>query len=399
MKEPLVLLHGALGCKDQLVDLESRLESVFEVHAINFEGHGGVVSNKTLSIDLFTGNVLDYCAAKGLESIAIFGYSMGGYVALNLAVRRPNLVNKIYTLGTKFDWSMESAQKEVKMLNPEKIEEKVSHFANHLKQLHHPQDWRAIMTKTAEMMLSMAKGAKLFERDFKRIEQQVVIGIGSQDYMVTYEESEQVAAMLVNAKLVRLDGVPHPIEKVDVQCFGGLCFTELARTVCDMQIRFKQIVVDDKAAVLALFKRSAEKIKRMQVNHWQYWNNPPADKIKWVEEGIHNSEFFYIFVEGVNVGMVRILDEDLPYWGRQDEKAKYIHSLVVREQFNGKGIGNAAIKAVGAMAQENNCKYIRLDADSENPKLCEYYENQGFKKVGTKTLTLSTYILYQKELT
>ncbi len=216
MKEPLVLLHGALGCKDQLVDLESRLESVFEVHAINFEGHGGVVSNKTLSIDLFTGNVLDYCAAKGLESIAIFGYSMGGYVALNLAVRRPNLVNKIYTLGTKFDWSMESAQKEVKMLNPEKIEEKVSHFANHLKQLHHPQDWRAIMTKTAEMMLSMAKGAKLFERDFKRIEQQVVIGIGSQDYMVTYEESEQVAAMLVNAKLVRLDGVPHPIEKVDV---------------------------------------------------------------------------------------------------------------------------------------------------------------------------------------
>ena len=166
-----------------------------------------------------------------------------------------------------------------------------------------------------------------------------------------------------------------------------------------MQIRFKQIVVDDKAAVLALFKRSAEKIKRMQVNHWQYWNNPPADKIKWVEEGIHNSEFFYIFVEGVNVGMVRILDEDLPYWGRQDEKAKYIHSLVVREQFNGKGISNAAIKAVGAMAQENNCKYIRLDADSENPKLCEYYENQGFKKVGTKTLTLSTYILYQKELT
>ena len=166
-----------------------------------------------------------------------------------------------------------------------------------------------------------------------------------------------------------------------------------------MQIRFKQIVVDDKAAVLALFKRSAEKIKRMQVNHWQYWNNPPADKIKWVEEGIQNNEFFYIYFEDVNVGMVRILDEDLPYWGKQDEKATYIHSLVVTEQFNGKGIGKAAIQAAGVMAQENYCKYIRLDADSRNTKLCEYYEKQGFKKVGTQTLTLSTYNLYQKELT
>ena len=120
------------------------------------------------------------------------------------------------TLGTKFDWSLESAQKEVKMLNPEKIKEKIPHFAEHLNRLHQPLDWTQVMTKTADMMLNMAAGAKLSEPDFKRINQEVVIGIGSLDNMVTLEESQHAADLLPNAKLVELPDVPHPIEKVDV---------------------------------------------------------------------------------------------------------------------------------------------------------------------------------------
>ncbi|MCO4819258.1 MAG: alpha/beta hydrolase [Bacteroidetes bacterium] len=216
MKEPLVLLHGALGCKEQLLDFKTRLESKFDAHLLSFEGHGGTASKNPFSIDLFTDNVLAYCALKGLESVTIFGYSMGGYVALNLAIKHPKLVKKVYTLGTKFNWHTESAQKEVKMLNPKTNQEKAPFFTNHLKQLHCHQDWRVVMTKTAEMILNMAYVAKLIEHDFKRIEHQVIIGIGRQDNMVTYEESEKVAAMLVNGKLVSLDGVPDPIEKVDV---------------------------------------------------------------------------------------------------------------------------------------------------------------------------------------
>ena len=216
MKEPLVLLHGALGCEDQLFDLKSRMESKFDVYSLNLEGHGGTASNNPFSIDLFTDNVLVYCALKGLESVTIFGYSMGGYVALNLAVKHPKLVKKVYTLGTKFNWNTESAQKEVKMLNPTLIEEKIPHFAKHLNRLHQPEDWKQVMTKTANMMVNMANGEKLNESDFIRIEQQVVIGIGSEDNMVTYEESEQVAARLLKAKVVTLEGVPHPIEKVEI---------------------------------------------------------------------------------------------------------------------------------------------------------------------------------------
>lgn len=166
-----------------------------------------------------------------------------------------------------------------------------------------------------------------------------------------------------------------------------------------MNIIFQQIKSKDKSQVLLLFKNAAERIHKMNINHWQYWLNPPVEKVKWVEEGIQNNEFFFIqTLEGEHLGMVRIMDEDLLYWGKQNEKATYIHSLVVTDKYNGKGIGTKIILQIEANAKEVDCKYLRLDADAKNPRLCRYYEKLGFEKVGTKKLPLSTYNLYQKEL-
>ncbi len=166
-----------------------------------------------------------------------------------------------------------------------------------------------------------------------------------------------------------------------------------------MDIIFRQIENENKSIVLELFKNAAEKISKMNIDHWQYWKNPPLEKIKWVEEGIQNKEFFFIeTLHRENLGMVRILNEDLMYWGKQNEKAKYIHSLVIKEKYNGKGIGTIIIQKIENKAKKDNYKYLRLDADSKNPKLCNYYEKLGFKKVGIKELPLSVNNLYEKEL-
>ncbi len=166
-----------------------------------------------------------------------------------------------------------------------------------------------------------------------------------------------------------------------------------------MEFTFKQIGVEEIDGVLDLFKTTAEKIDKMNIDHWQYWKNPPIEKVKWIEEGILNKEFYFINNSNLgNLGMIRIMNEDLLYWGRQDEKAKYIHSFVIKERHNGKGFGGEIIKSIENRAKEANCKYLRLDADSTNLKLCGYYENMGFKKVGEKELPLSVYNLYEKEL-
>ncbi len=166
-----------------------------------------------------------------------------------------------------------------------------------------------------------------------------------------------------------------------------------------MNLTFTQINPKDKNEVLTMFKEAAEKIAKMKIDHWQYWKNPPVEKIKWVEEGIKNNEFFSIKdPEEKTLGMVRILNEDLLYWGKQEEKAVYIHSLVIKEKFEGKGFGKIVLQKIENDAIKDGCAYLRLDADSKNQKLCGYYERNGFIKVGTKQLPLSKNNLYQKKL-
>ncbi|CAM1373530.1 GNAT family N-acetyltransferase [Tenacibaculum xiamenense] len=166
-----------------------------------------------------------------------------------------------------------------------------------------------------------------------------------------------------------------------------------------MTISFKQIEKEDLAKVLSLFKEAAEKINKKNVDHWQYWKNPPKEKVEWVAEGIANREFYFINTEqNENIGMVRILDEDIPYWGKQSEKAKYIHSLVIKERFNGKGLGATIIQKIENDSIKTNTEFLRLDADAKNLGLCRYYEKIGFEKVGIKKTPLSTNNLYQKKL-
>ena len=215
MKQQILLLHGALGSKKQLQPLQDLLQKKFEVHSINFEGHGSSVSDQDFSIALFTQNVIDYLAQHSIENINIFGYSMGGYVALNAALHHPEKIKRIVTLGTKLDWSKESAPKEIKMLNPEIIEAKVPHFADKLKAEHAPQDWKNVMSKTARLMHGMADGKKLFDKDFEAIQHAVTIGIGDADKMVSLKESQHVANLLPHAILKVLEGIEHPIDKID----------------------------------------------------------------------------------------------------------------------------------------------------------------------------------------
>ena len=227
MREPLLLLHGALGAQSQFTELAAKLQTSFAVHTMSFEGHGGEPSSNDFSIAQFAQNVIDFLTAHSMDQVNVFGYSMGGYVALHLALHHPDKIKKIVTLGTKFQWDPESAQKEVRMLNPAKIEEKVPHFAKALEKIHAPGDWKEVMEKTAKMMIGMAEGAKLTDDDLKKIGHEAVIGIGSLDNMVTSAESEHAASLLPNAHLVKLEGVPHPIEKVDVEVLAAYIISNL----------------------------------------------------------------------------------------------------------------------------------------------------------------------------
>jgi esterase/lipase len=214
---PLLVLHGALGSAMQMQPLVDVLKKKFEIFTLNFSGHGGLpLPTGKLSIDLFVQEVRQFLDKNQIEQINIFGYSMGGYIALKLAVEDKR-VNKIFTLGTKFHWTPQSAEHEVLMLDPDKIEEKVPAFASILKERHAPTDWKELMNKTVEMMLELGRNPSLTENILNKITTPVTITIGDQDNMVTIEESEWAVKALPNGELKIFKGFKHPIEQVDLE--------------------------------------------------------------------------------------------------------------------------------------------------------------------------------------
>jgi len=81
-------------------------------------------------MSLFLNNVLTFLKENNLIKIHVFRYSTGGYVVLNLAMKYPRFISKLVTLGTKFNWTLERAKKEVKLLNLDVVELKVPKFSN-----------------------------------------------------------------------------------------------------------------------------------------------------------------------------------------------------------------------------------------------------------------------------
>ncbi len=219
--QPLLLLHGAIGASAQLKPLADKLGRAFRVYTPDFTGHGGRAgTDAPFTMALFAEDVLRYMAEAGLEKAAIFGYSMGGYVGMYLAKHHPDKVDKLITLATKYHWDEATAAKEVQMLNPEKIEQKVPAFAESLRKLHEPNDWKQLMGKTADMMLALGKDSPLKPEDYVAITTPAMLLLGDRDKMVTLDETLAVYKALPNARMGMLPNTPHPVEQVDVDLLG-----------------------------------------------------------------------------------------------------------------------------------------------------------------------------------
>lgn len=216
MLPPILLLHGALGSAAQFDQLRHLLPNGRTVYALNFPGHGGTADGAEFSIENFAQTVLDFLNQKQIDQVQIFGYSMGGYTALYLAAQHPERISQIITLGTKFHWTPEIAARETALLNPDKIAAKVPVFAQLLADRHAPGDWKKVLQRTASLLQELGSGAAMDNELFRRISCPVTIGLGSEDHLVTEEESKMVADLLPKGRLEILPGVKHPFEQVDL---------------------------------------------------------------------------------------------------------------------------------------------------------------------------------------
>ena len=94
-KPPLVLLHGLLGSSRNWQTTGADLASDFHVFALDLRNHGRSPHTATMSYDEMMGDVAAWMDAQSLARATLMGHSMGGKVAMLLACRQPERVERL----------------------------------------------------------------------------------------------------------------------------------------------------------------------------------------------------------------------------------------------------------------------------------------------------------------
>lgn len=217
MTTPLILLHGALGSAEQFGPLRAALPHDRPVFALNLPGHGGSPLDHPFRMGIFARALSDFLDDAHLKTADVFGYSMGGYAALWLARNQPGKLRRIATLGTKFNWTPETAEREQALLNPATMMEKIPLFVDTLVHRHAPALWQEVVRRTSDLIHTLGHGERLEAKDLAAIDIPVLIGQGSLDKTVTPEESQEAARQLPQGRLQVFSGFKHPLESADPQ--------------------------------------------------------------------------------------------------------------------------------------------------------------------------------------
>lgn len=93
--EPLILLHGLFGSLENLGGIARRLQDRWQIHALDQRNHGSSPHTEHMDYPAMARDVIAYMDARGLERASILGHSMGGKVAMQVALLYPERVQRI----------------------------------------------------------------------------------------------------------------------------------------------------------------------------------------------------------------------------------------------------------------------------------------------------------------
>jgi pimeloyl-ACP methyl ester carboxylesterase len=100
---PLVLLHGAYMTIEAMGEVVPELARTRQVIAVELQGHGRTADiDRPLSYEQMADDTAALLRHLGIEQADIFGFSMGGGVALQVAIRHPDLVRKLVVASASY---------------------------------------------------------------------------------------------------------------------------------------------------------------------------------------------------------------------------------------------------------------------------------------------------------
>src|SRR5688500_5380963 len=210
--DPLIVLHGAYMNIPMMGEIIPRLARTHKVYAVEMQGHGRTTDiARPITYQNLADDVAAFMTSVGLQRADVFGYSMGGQVGLQLAIRYPAKVNRLVAASVGYDlrgwqpvYTAAIPQMTVEMLNAMPFAKDYPNLAANPKGF----------PELARKLIALEKEPMAWEADIKALKTPVLVISGDAD-VATLEHSIALFRLLGGGVMGDM-GQPLPASRLAI---------------------------------------------------------------------------------------------------------------------------------------------------------------------------------------
>jgi pimeloyl-ACP methyl ester carboxylesterase len=202
--EPVLLLHGGLGHSDVWGKQVPAFAEHHRVIAVDSRGHGRSTRDaQPYSYDLMADDVVALMDVLKIDKASIIGWSDGGIIGLDIAIRHPERIDKLFAFGANYNLSGLKPDIEKDPVFGAYIERAGKDYERLSST---PKDYEGFVNAVAAMWYSQPDFSP---EQLGSIKAPTAIADGEHDEAIKREHTEEMARLIPGAKLVILPGVSH----------------------------------------------------------------------------------------------------------------------------------------------------------------------------------------------
>ncbi|MEJ2758549.1 MAG: alpha/beta hydrolase [Anaerolineales bacterium] len=226
---PLIFLHGSMGTGQVWKSYVPFLSKDFNLIFPDVRGHGKTENpGEELALHLMADDMAALIEALKLDKPILCGWSMGGDISLDIAMRYPDHVGGLIVGGVALR-DTEAALASLKamgldgpgQINFERAEKNIPQLLELWKKDHtqSPLHWKELLKKLSFEMLNPTLPV---EDDLKQITAPTLIIWGDRDQFLPVEDAVFLYRLIPNAQLAVVPNADHFVTRTKIPLFAEL---------------------------------------------------------------------------------------------------------------------------------------------------------------------------------
>lgn len=181
--DPMIFIHGNQEDHHIFDTLIDALKDSYQIYALDSRNHGQSSKHTDFSYEAMTNDLYEFITMLEIKNPTVLGFSDGGVLALKLAIKAPNIANKLILCGVNYD---------VKGIKKSAYNEMLSAY----KKTHNP------------LVKLMLDHPHISKKKIKNIEIKTLIVVGEND-VIKLRHTRSLHHMIKDSSLLILDHKTH----------------------------------------------------------------------------------------------------------------------------------------------------------------------------------------------